>query len=289
MGPRSSCHAPRSAALLVSALVLALSFAPALAARAAGTSPSKIAAVAEIYKLSGFRDQVIAFPAVMAAQLESDKDNIPPRVYNILRTAATESFDPAVMDSLCLSRLQEELSETTTKATLAFLNSPTGRTVTEAERRSTTVEAVQQRIDFMKNRAPESDPARTTLLRTLDAASGGTEMYTTMTLTLRYAMAAAFNATRPEAERQSEDALWTLVQQDLAQIRSDSEQEALNEYSFMYRAITKEELRQYIQFAVSEPGLDYSRATLKVVAEFMAKMAQGFANVSAREFMKESK
>src|SRR5512138_408047 len=135
----------RSAIALVCAFSLALVSGPAHAARAkSGAAPKD--PVAELYQLSGLRDQVIVIPRVMDAQLTSSKDDLPPRAFSALRAAIAE-IDTAAMDSMCLASLREEWSETTTQAALTFLRSPTGRTVTEAERRSSTVEAVTQRID----------------------------------------------------------------------------------------------------------------------------------------------
>ena len=287
MAPTPSVRLPtasRSAVVLLCVAFLAVSASPTHAARSK-SKPKPADAVAELYRLSGLRDQVVALPRVMDAQIASSKDDLPPRAFSALQAAIAE-IDTASMDSLCLAELREELSETTTQAALTFLKSPTGRTVTEAERRSSTVEAVQQRIDFQKDHAPETDPARVSLLRALDAATGSAEAYTAVMLAMRYAMAAAFNATRPEAEQQSDDALWALAQQDLAQLRVESQQEILDEYNFAYRAITKDELREYIRFAVSESGLDYNRATMKVMSRLMAGMAKDIAAVTAREFTK---
>ena len=240
--------------------------------------------VLKLYQDSGAQMAMRQLPAGFNAYLAQQPD-IPPRVTRAFRTAIHETLDSNRTDSTFLARLRPALNEPTTKAALAFLKTNTGRTVTDAERFASTPEGTIAMQEYLRDTPPEMDPARTDLLRVLDTATRSSEIATYQQLAIAHGILLAFDEARPETERLGSDAIWAEVKKGEAQAMFDARQEMLLYFQYTYRAVTKDELREYLEFANSEHGQEYHRVFLRVYALALADIVQPFAKVVARELM----
>jgi hypothetical protein len=221
--------------------------------------------VLKLYQESGIQMGMRQLPAAFNAYLAQQPD-IPPVVTRAFQTAIHETLDSNRTDSTFLARLGPALNEPTTKAALTFLKTKTGRTVTEAERFATTPEGAIAMQKFLRDAPPEIDPARADLLRVLDTATRSSEMAAYEGLAIAHGILLAFDEARPEGERLGSDAIWAEIKKDEAQTMFNAKQETLLYFQYAYRAVTKEELREYLEFAISEHGSEYHRVFLRVYA-----------------------
>jgi hypothetical protein len=141
---------------------------------------------------------------------------------------------------------------------------------------------------FLRDAPPEIDPARADLLRVLDTATRSSEITTYQGLAIAHGILLALDEARPEGERVGSDALWAEIKKDEAQTVFNARQETLLYFQYTYRAVTKEELREYLEFAISEHGSEYHRVFLRVYALALGDIIQPFAKVVARELMANS-
>ena len=243
--------------------------------------------VLKLYQESGSQMAMRQLPAGFNAYLTQQAD-VPPVVTRAFQTAIHETLDSNRTDSTFLARLGPALNEPTTKAALAFLKSKTGRTVTEAERFASTPEGTIAMQKFLSDAPPEIDPARADLLRVLDTATRSSEISTYQALAIAHGILLAFDEARPDAERLGSDAIWAEVKKGEAQVMFNTRQETLLSFQYIYRAVTKDELREYLEFAISEHGEEYHRVFLRVYALALADIIQPFAKVVARELMASS-
>ncbi|HET9950520.1 MAG TPA: hypothetical protein VFS09_01870 [Candidatus Eisenbacteria bacterium] len=241
--------------------------------------------ITELYRLSGAQEAVGQYPRTLEADMAEHREDTSPRMVRAMRTALAEAVDSTRIDSTFLARLHLVMSEATAREGLKFLKSPTGRTVTEAERSLNTPEGIAQMKAFLEEDIAESDPARLDLLRILDEATGSSESLANANLAMKHAIAVAFEAARPPEDRQGSDVLWALVLQGEAQARLEAEVQTRTYYRYVYRAVTKKELREYIDFAISETGLEYHRALNSVLSQTILDINRGMAAVLARELM----
>jgi hypothetical protein len=239
--------------------------------------------ITELYRLSGAQEALGQYPKMLQADVAQHRDETPPRLLKALDVALQEAVDSTRIDSVFLVRLHAVMNETTAKSALKFLKSPTGRTVTEAERALNTPEGVAHMKAFLDQDIAESDGARMDLLSILDEATGASESMASASLSMKHAIAVAFDAARPPEERQGSDVLWALVMQGEPQARYEAQQQTRTYFSYVYRAVTKDELREYITFAISEPGLTYHRAMNSVLSQAILDVNRGMAAVLARE------
>ena len=239
--------------------------------------------ITELYRLSGAQEALGQYPKMLQADVAEHSDETPPRLLKALGIAIHESVDSTRIDSVFLVRLHAVMNETTAKSALKFLKSPTGRTVTEAERALNTPEGVAHMKAFLDQDIAESDGARMDLLAILDEATGSSESMASASLSMKHAIAVAFDSARPPEERQGPDVLWALVMQGEPQARYDARQQTSAYFRYVYRAVTKDELREYIDFAISEPGLTYHRAMNSVLSQAILDINRGMAAVLARE------
>lgn len=249
--------------------------------RAAPSDP-----ILELYRASGAEEQLGQYAKIYESFLSQQSEDTPPKLLKAMQAALRETKDSISLDTLFLARLRSGLNETTARAVLRFLESPAGRTVTEAERRAQTPEGMTALQRYMKEEGPaESDLARIELLRVLDAATGASEFAANQKLAIQYAMAMAFDAAKPEAERRGSDVVWALVQQGEAQAKLEAVNETRIFFLFSYRVVSKAELREYIAFAVSEPGLLYHRVLSDAMLQTLLRRSRQMAAVIAREMM----
>lgn len=266
------------------ALILATSCLFVVPAACAERSDS----ILDVYRRSGTQEQLRQYPKNLETILASKREEIAPRVFQAMQKALRAAGDSIEMDSAFLSRLRSQLSPTTTRHALMFLDSPTGKAVTEAERLASTPEGVAGVESYFKNQNPTvGEPIRTRLLRVLDTAVGASDLMAYEMLAMNHAIAVAFDANRPAEERQGSEMLWRLVRQTEPQVRAEAQQQALASFSYIYRAITKEQLREYVRFATSDEGLDYHRVVSQLLLQSLLEFDAVMSRVLVREMLSE--
>ena len=269
--------APARAVLVIAATCLCLGLGVGVPTAAAEDT------ITELYRMSGAQEAVGQYPRMVEADIAEHREETPPMLLRALQTAFAETVDSARIDSTFLVRLHAVFHESTAREALKFLKSPTGRTVTEAERSLNTPQGVAQMQAFLEQDIAESDGARLDLLRILDEATGASASLASTNLAMKHAIAVAFDAARPAEERQGSDLLWALVLQGEAQARFEAQQQTRAYFRYVYRAVTKAELREYITFAISESGLEYHRAMNSVLSQAVLDINREMAAVLTRE------
>jgi hypothetical protein len=239
--------------------------------------------VLEVYRLSGTRDQLRQYPEGTAALIRANRGEMTPRVFQAMQTAARVATDSTRMDDLFLERFRAQLSPKTASRALRFFESPVGKAVAQAERRAASPKGVVELEVFRKQNPAPRDPARARLLQVLDTATGSSDVAIEESLAMTHALAFALDAARPPEQRRGSEELWRLVRQYDAEDRSNAKQDVLSLYTYVYRTLSMEELREYIRFAISDEGLEYHR----VLSRLLALSHQEFGAVLARAFVRE--
>jgi hypothetical protein len=250
---------------------------------------AQLQSVDELIVKSGVQRQVEQVPEVMKASFEQrfkqDQKMSAADRYN-LRTAASESFQPAAMIKTVREIVAAGLSEAELVEIMKWLNSPLGMKITQLEEQSSSGDAYREMMIFAEN-MPEPAPARLALIERMDSAAHMTQYSTQLKVDVAMAMTASLACTQ-ECNDFSREQLAKQLEKSRPQIEEASRQETIVHSLFSYQTLTDEELAEYIKFYETAAGQKYMR----VVTSALSKAIQDASTIMGQKMgqaLKEKK
>ncbi|MCC6758866.1 MAG: DUF2059 domain-containing protein [Candidatus Omnitrophica bacterium] len=245
--------------------------------------------VDELIVKSGIQRQVEQLPDVMKAQFEDsfrqDRTMSAADRYN-LRTAASESFDPAEMLKTVKERMAGTFTDQDISEILTWLNSPLGMRITELEEKASSASAYREMVEFAQNMT-EPQPQRLALVQRLDAVAELTNYATQIKIDMALAMTQAM-ACVSGCDNFSRDEMVGKLESVRSQIQEGSRQEVLVNSLYSYQSLADEELEEYVRFYETTAGQKY----MKVVKPALSQSIQNASKMMGEKLgaaLKEKK
>lgn len=253
---------------IVGSAFLAACFLAAPAAHAA-TAPGATKAN-RLMEASGMAQSIRQIQPTMTSSFDQPQDDLPDNVRIALRQAASLGFLPDPMIEKVRTRLGTLLTGRHLDNTLAWLESPVGRRITELENAAGEPAAASQIESYAKElekHAPSKH--RTDLIKQLMAATGSTEFSATMLESAFLATALGINAALPVQQRSPVDAVRKRIASVLPKMQKDNERELAISMHYTYHTLSDRELESYLKFLKSASGTVYTKDALVAVREAM--------------------
>ncbi len=246
----------------------------------ASESFDKIKIVEEILELSGTKKQIENFPSLVEVQLAGYKNKQKPEIFEIVSKVMSESYKAETMYQVVLDNLIANFDKNHYAALLNWLRSPLSRKMSQLEEQASTSEALQEMREFAA-KLQYSPPLqeRVALAQALDEAIGGTNLSIEMITLTNLQMYKAFETVILETQRIKEDNWEEKLKSSLkAQLEQPIKQNTLTSFLYIYRSVSDEELREYINFWDSEEGRWCNKILTRAFLDAMAKVGREMGN-----------
>lgn len=224
--------------------------------------PSTLAS--ELYVKSGLEDQISNLPEIVKDDFHNallhDEEAVPlPKTlvenfpHLVGHAFAADSFRTTVV-----SAFEQSIEADHMQQVLDWLDSPTGRRMTEVETASSTAEA-QTDMESYGDRLTEEPPSqqRRTLIKALDEAAGITAGAVDSAVNISVAYTVAILSATSSPDYQMLLAIKQQIEGERAKIAAETEPEILLSLYFTYRGVSDEELEDYVEFAQSAAAQKY--------------------------------
>ncbi len=255
-------------------IVIAMAFALFLSQ--AGAEPLS---PAELIEKSGLSVQIEHMPASLKqglAQSVAQGAPIPPEQVQAIGNAYDQAFAPSRVRALLISRLDGQISVSDRSRIEAFLDSDLGKRLTEAEIAAASPETYlhveKNARELMADLGKNSH--RLALFKSLDRATGSTELGTSVAiggiLAMNYALLAQ---TPPAPGKPSFEEVREHVEQNRFQITAQIAEMSLVGAAYTYRDVSEDDLQRYLDFANSPSGQAYFQKVGKAFADVMVDCA----------------
>lgn len=234
---------------------------------------------AELIDKSSLSVQIEHMPASLKqglAQSVAQGAPIPPEQVQAISNAYDQAFAPSRVRALLTSRLDGQLSVSERSRIEAFLDSDLGKQLTEAEIAAaspeTYVHVEKNARELMADLGQNSH--RLALFKSLDRATGSTELGTSVAiggiLAMNYALLAQ---TPPAPGKPSFEEVREHVEQSRFQITAQIAEMSLVGAAYTYRNVSEDDLQRYLDFANSPSGQAYFQKVGKSFGDVMIDCA----------------
>jgi hypothetical protein len=260
-------HCNRLPCILGSAFLAACCFADPVAHAAAAPAAAK---ADRLMEASGMAHSIRQIQPTMTGSFDQPQEGLPDDVRIALRQAAALAFLPDPMIEKVRARLGALLIGRHLDHTLAWLESPVGRRITDLENASAEPAAASQIESYAKEFEKQMPSKRRTgLITQLMAATGSTEFSATMLESAFLATALGVNAALPVQQRSPVDSVRKRIASVLPKMQKENEQALAVSMHYTYRTLSDRELESYLKFLKSASGSAYTRDSLAAIREAM--------------------
>lgn len=255
---------------------------------ASSESIDKNKIVEEILELSGMKKQIENYPSLVQSQLAESQNKQKPEVFAIVSKVMSESYKAETMYQVVLGNLIANFDMNHYTALLNWLHSPLSKKMSQLEEQASTPEALQEMREFaakLQYNPPSQE--RIALVQALDEAVGGTNLSIEMITLTNLQMYKAFETAIPEAQRIKEDNWEEKFKSTLKdQLEQPMKQNTLISFLYVYRSVSDEELREYINFWDSSEGRWCNKILSRAFLDAMARIGREMGNRLASELPK---
>ncbi|MEK7307940.1 MAG: hypothetical protein AAB089_02610 [Nitrospirota bacterium] len=244
--------------------------------------------VEEILELSGFRKQIENFPSVVQAQLAESKNKLKPEkpeVFEIVSKTISESYKSETMYQVVSDNLIANFDMNYYTVLLNWLHSPLSKKMSQLEEQASTPQALQEMKEFAAKLqyAPPSKE-RVALVQALDEAVDGTNLTIEMITLANLQMFKAIEMVIPEAQRTKEDNWEEKFKSTLrAQLEQPMKQNIRVSFLYIYRSVSDEELKAYIDFWDSDEGRWSNKILSQAFLDAIVKVSREMGNKLIKE------
>lgn len=238
----------------------------------------------QLIVLSGLQTQIDQFPALIKDGMEQAKQQgspIPEPRFRLLVKSVEESISPETIIEEIRVSLKESILEDEAKELLTWFESDIGKSITRAEERASTPEAVQEMMQSGQSLLRKTELVK--FAKRLDALLGSTEM--TMDLQKHSGIAvysALVTAMRPTAPLDIE-MITKQVEEANSQTRPVIEQMITASIVYTYQNIETNDLTQYEEFLNTPAATKFHKVSLDsmntAIQASISKFAETFAKL----------
>lgn len=214
--------------------------------------------VQDIMALSGLQHQIQQIPQQVLDGFDQQGQKLPGEQRAALRHALVTSFDATMLERAIAQNLETSLRPSMLTATLTWLKSDLGRTITKLEDAASEPTFQQELRSFatrLEKTPPDND--RIQLIRRIDRASNSTEMLLDISESLGLGVAAAYEETLPAAQRSGLDQLRNQLARSRELRRQQMQNHVWVSMLLTYRTLSQDDLRRYVEFLETEDGLGF--------------------------------
>lgn len=247
----------------------------------------------KVLDMSGVKKQLAQIEAHAVNGYAQHKDRLPPGLYEKGETIISKAYSPDKLYQSARQYFFDNFNRERLSATKDFYESSLAQKITDLEVRASSPEALNELREFGNNLS--SNPpsaARMDLLKKLDEVSGATALQLDTTIMTFQDMAKAIDPILPVEKRLKEGELLRLAQTMREQLTPVLDSAVSVYFLYAYKTLSDEELKQYIDFLLSDDGRWFVRITNEAFKFAMVsagkETAQGFAGV-LKELREESK
>lgn len=208
----------------------------------------------QLYDLSGMAKHQSHFQNALSAAQQRYAQQLPANVHASLVRKSNQRFEPQAMQDRARSRLAVALHDAAHTRAMEFYRSPLGRRVVALETQATAPAAVKE----MQRGIPQQqiEPQRYTLLRQLGNSLPALEVGVEVSMALANLATDSANELLGGLFQVPVD----LVSTRRENIRNQMIPELPNTLAYVYRDLSDQELKQYLQWSQSDAGVATYRA-----------------------------
>lgn len=234
----------------------------------------------ELMEKSGLNQQLSMIPAQLMTALNKVPD-LPAPQHDLFRKIVDDEFAEARLRKNVADVLALDLSADDIKFVLNWLNSPLGLRFTQAEKESSTPEAMAEMAELSPALLQEQE--RVAVLQQLNTAIGGTEGFMHLMSNITVALVSGMMAYVPAEQRLSEAQIRSGAEQNVAQNKTTYEQYWMAASVYSYRDFTPQELDAYLAFASSPAGQRYHASSMQAVDNAISNASRALGGRLARQ------
>jgi len=230
-----------------------------------------------LLRRSGLDAQLVHFEAAMqrgiTAAYQSQRQ-LPPEQLSRMRKAVAQAYAPSSLRPTLRSALAKSLSRAEIAAALAWLDSPTGRKLTELEEKASTPEA-QERLEAAARRGiPQLGAGRTQTLHGLIKATRADEAAASILIETAVGINEGFALFGPESSSATVADLRRGMESERAKLVEELHAQSFVAFALVYADATDAELAALLRFARSPAGARYHDVTARAFASTLAQAAR---------------
>jgi len=236
------------------------------------------ATIKEILELSGLKTQIEHIPAMIQSGLmEQEKKNktLKPGEFKNLKRIMEESYYTEDLYRTVYDYFKDHYEQKRFLAMLELVRSPLSKKMTQMEEGVSTPEgfkAIQKFSEEISSHPPSKN--RLALVRELDYVRKTTELSVELQTSTVMVMVRAFNAATPPSQRVQENQLQIAFQNMKSQFRRTFENISAVTFLYIYRSVSDQELKQYIQMHRSNEGRMLTQLSHSALVKAMTQAAE---------------
>ena len=215
---------------------------------------------------------------------EANKEtkSLTPDLLKEVNGMAAAAFDSEKLKKVLHDHLQSNLSEADTEATLAWLNSPLARKISQMEEQASKPEAYTEMMG-MADQLMAND-GRLKLVKKLDIAVKATETAMSAAVNTQTSLIAGLTSSLKPELRPTFEAIESEVKKNKGQMEPIIEAHTVLSYLYSYKDLTDDEIRRYLTFAESQAGKKYHAAVAAGLDTTLARAARTLADNLEKNF-----
>ena len=239
----------------------------------------------ELYVRSGLEKQMQGVGPALVAGYQNNYRNSKEhtsrdeKIYQNIGQVIENSFDTQVMRETVVNGVMENISESDMKLILAWLDSPVGNKITELEERAGSKEGMEETQEFIRNvKKTSTTKERIRLIKELNSSMNITATTVDITLSTQFALSMTTKQARGKLSRDAIRKLYEDFKKNMLQIEPMVEHQVNGSLLYTYQTLTDEELGQFVDFAKTTSGKNYTTVTSSFLLQGIVESSLQFAS-----------
>lgn len=242
---------------------------------AADEGKANRALIEEVLELYGVKEQVAQVPLLLQAQLDRERDQHPPEVYQALRQAFAQAYRAEALYEKVMAHFEAAATTEQLLAAREWLRTPLSQKMTRLEAAAGTPQAQEEMQEFaagLEANPPSSD--RVALAQELDEAVGATDTTIAISVATVRAVVKGVQPLLPSDQQMPEEEIEHEVMQLEAELQQTMKYGTWLSFLYTYRSVSDQELADYLAYWQSAEGRWLSRTAGDALLEAITAAAE---------------
>ena len=247
-------------------------------------SGAGLEAASELYVKSGLEKQMQDIgPALLVGYKNNyskakEHTAYDKKIYQNIGQVIESSFDVQVMKEKVVTGLRKNITENDMEQILAWLSSPVGQKITELEERAGSKDGVRETQKFIRNiKKADVSTERVRLIKELNSSMDIIETTVDIALSTQFALSMTTGKEKKKLSRDDVLKLDVDFKKNRSRIEPMIKHQVHGSLLYTYQALSDEELGEFVAFAKSKNGKNYTRATSSVLIQTIDESSLQFA------------
>lgn len=221
---------------------------------------------------------------IEAGMAEANKEtkSLTPEMLQEVNRLAASAFDSEKLKKGVHDHLQANLSEADTRSTLAWLDSPLARKISQMEEQASQPEAYTEMMGMADQLM--ANAGRVELVKKLDTAVKATETAMSAAVNTQTSLIAGLTSGLKPELRPTFEAIQSEVKKNKGQMQPIIEAHTVLSYLYSYKDLTDDEIGRYLAFAESQTGKKYHSAAAAGLDATLVHAARTLADNLEKNF-----